>query len=205
VPLFDKTLTTSVDAVKWNGGCANEVAQGRGTFEVTERIKFHSGTSVTTTWKGEGEFVDGKLNGRAFIVSGDGSRREGVYRDGVLNGRGFETTVRPPRRFRFDGEYREGQRTGWGTYEVYDSEQLIYRAEGDWQNGELNGRAIEVRGLAGCKLQMRYEGEMKDGRFHGRGTLTRYDGEKFVGVWDQGKINGAEPWTLWFFQAYCKG
>jgi len=35
-----------------------------------------------------------------------------------------------------------------------------------------------------------YNGEWKDGKYHGRGTFTWGDGEKYDGMWLHGKMNG---------------
>jgi hypothetical protein len=35
-----------------------------------------------------------------------------------------------------------------------------------------------------------YEGEFKNGLFHGMGTLTLTNGEKIVGCFQKGKVNG---------------
>ena len=39
-------------------------------------------------------------------------------------------------------------------------------------------------------LNCRYEGEFKQGKFHGRGVFMRCDGMKFVGELQNGKISG---------------
>jgi len=35
-----------------------------------------------------------------------------------------------------------------------------------------------------------YEGEWKDGKLHGQGTATGYDGTRFQGEWKYGKLDG---------------
>ena len=35
-----------------------------------------------------------------------------------------------------------------------------------------------------------YKGEIKDGKKHGQGTLTKDDGSKYVGEWKNGETHG---------------
>ena len=36
----------------------------------------------------------------------------------------------------------------------------------------------------------KYEGDWRNGKYHGQGTYTSKDGEKFVGEWKDGRENG---------------
>jgi len=40
-----------------------------------------------------------------------------------------------------------------------------------------------------------YEGQWKNGKFHGQGTLTRPDGRRYEGQWKEGYENGQGKWT----------
>jgi len=85
------------DSITWSGACAKGLAQGRGTLQ----------------W-----FVDGK----PFV------RYEGEYRDGKENGRGVSSWADNAR---FEGEYRNGLPNGNGTYR--SAKDDIYT--GNWING----------------------------------------------------------------------
>jgi hypothetical protein len=40
------------------------------------------------------------------------------------------------------------------------------------------------------RLNFRYEGEFKQGKFHGKGVFMRCDGMKYIGEYQNGKISG---------------
>ena len=58
--------------------------------------------------------------------------------------------------------------------------------EGEWKNGKYHGQGT-LTSPDGSK----YEGEWKNGVFHGQGTFTLPTGEKYEGEWKDGK-----PWNL---------
>ena len=41
----------------------------------------------------------------------------------------------------------------------------------------------------------KYEGEWKNGEFHGQGTITWSDGKKYVGEWKNGEVDGQGTYT----------
>ena len=45
---------------------------------------------------------------------------------------------------------------------------------------------MEGQGKYNFPTETRYEGEMKDGMFHGKGTLFFPNGSKYVASWDNG-------------------
>ena len=46
---------------------------------------------------------------------------------------------------------------------------------------------MEGEGKYGFQTQTKYEGEMKDGMFHGKGTLFFTNGSKYEATWENGK------------------
>lgn len=85
------------EAMSWSGGCKDTLAQGRGVLQ----------------W-----FKDGKPNGRY----------EGDYRDGKVNGRGIYSWVSGTR---FEGEFRDDRPDGPGT--LTQANGIVY--SGIWTNG----------------------------------------------------------------------
>ena len=57
--------------------------------------------------------------------------------------------------------------------------------EGEWKNGEYHGQ-----GTFTLPDGEKYEGEWKNGEYHGQGTETWSDGQKYVGKWKDGN-----PWN----------
>lgn len=184
--------TASVASVRWTGACGKGFAQGSGTFEVVETSEY-DGRARKITWKGEGVFRDGKLNGRGLMSHGS-TRREGEFRDGVLNGRGIVTAGLGANKYRYDGEYRDGLKNGWGVEdreEPVDSRTVTDHTEGQWQNGKLNGKAVWTRRMPGCSAVERYEGQWTNDRYDGAGVLTEADGRNYSGTWVDGQLSGS--------------
>ncbi len=171
--------------ITWNGPCPKGIAHGRGTFEILEQL-----SDRRRAWTGEGDFVNGLLNGGAFFVNqvNGRERAEGHFRDGQLNGRGVITTLGG----KYDGEFVDGKLNGWGVFEQEDTNKKgrksTWHYEGEWQNGERTGRGIEVIAVSGCSAQWRYEGEFRNGHYNGRGTLKAADGRTYSGVWQKGEL-----------------
>ena len=57
--------------------------------------------------------------------------------------------------------------------------------EGEYKDGKYHGQ-----GTYTWSDGTKYVGEWKDGVFHGQGTLTSQDGRKEVGVWRE-----SQPWN----------
>ena len=130
------------DNISWSGTCPRGMAQGRGTLQLYKDGK--------ATHSFEGEFRDGKPNGRGVWRAANGDRYEGEYRDGKLTGRvvyiyangdRYEGDLRdskPDGRgaftyangARYEGEYRHGKPNGFGTFTKGDS---VF--SGTWTNG----------------------------------------------------------------------
>ena len=133
----------------------------------------------TVTWTGG--CVDGKASGTGRLVwrgSYGESVYEGEYRDGNLHGRGTFTW---PDGDRYEGEWRDGKTHGHGTY-TWPSGT---RYEGEYRDGNLHGR-----GTFTWPDGDRYEGEWRDGKKHGHGTYTWPSGTRYEGEWRDGNMHG---------------
>lgn len=164
-PGADASLT-----VRWSGGCANGLANGRGAFEFLSQ-----GQSAA---KGEGTFVAGKREGRAFVVKKDGMRLEAEYRDGEAVGKAVEIW---PGGDRYIGEYANGAKNGYGIYTWVDGK----RYEGQWAHDQRNGKGIFTSPSGD-----RYEGEWKNDKRDGRGTYIWGDGDRYDGDYREGRPHG---------------
>ena len=99
--------------------------------------------------KYEGEFKDGKPNGRGVMFDENGSKQyEGEWKDGML-------------------EIKKGV---WFEYEsdmiciLYDNGKVRYR--GEWKDDKSNGYGVSYYENG----KKRYEGKQKDGNYHGKGV-----------------------------------
>jgi hypothetical protein len=68
------------ETITWSGPCKNGIAQGWGTVQWVQNGE--------PAERDEGEWHDGKLNGRGTAVFPNGNRYEGEWRDGKPNGFG---------------------------------------------------------------------------------------------------------------------
>jgi hypothetical protein len=89
---------------------------------------------------------------------------------------------------RFEGDYRDGQLNGRGIYSFANGD----RYEGEYADDMRSGRGMYV--LADGT---RYEGEWRNDMPHGQGTLTKPDGTAFSGNWERGCFRqGGQEATL---------
>lgn len=156
-------------SIRWAGACEGGMASGRGALE------YVVGGKVTAQM--EGDFKNGKREGRVLVVYPDGRRFEGEYRNGMSNGRGFATW---PDGDRFVGQYVDNQMQGRGVYTSASGS----RYDGDYVGNERHGRGIYT------DSEGSYEGEWANNKRNGRGIETWTNGARFEGEFRDGKPNG---------------
>lgn len=159
------------EAVTWSGTCVDGRASGPGVLQWFENGQ--------PTVRYEGEYRDGRANGRALYIWPDGARYEGDYLDDRWNGRG---TFYWADGERYEGDWRDGLQTGTGVYLWTDGG----RYEGEWRDGLRNGRGVHVWANG-----YRYDGEWRDDVPHGAGTFWGRDGA-YSGTWDNGCFRDGE-------------
>ena len=76
---------------------------------------------------------------------------------------------------------------------------------GEWKDGKRHGRGTMTTPDEMWDKFKKYVGEWKDGEFHGQGTMTYHDGSKFVGKWKNGKRHGQGTYTWCFYCSWCSG
>ena len=89
---------------------------------------------------------------------------------------------------------------GQGIYTWSDGRKYV----GEFKNGNFwNGTIYRIDGniivkfVNGKEIKLgKYEGERKDGKEHGQGTMTYHEGSKYVGEWKNGKYNGQGTLTF---------
>ena len=151
----------------------------------------------------EGEYSNGKWNGKGKKYYNGKLDYDGEYVDGKRNGIGKEYDYEG--KLRFEGIYLNGKRwSGKGynekreiVYQIKDGKgyakeynwfngHLIY--EGEYLNGERNGKGKEYN----SEDELIFEGEYVNGyRWNGKGKEYNYYGElMFEGEYINGKWNG---------------
>ena len=150
--------------------------------------------------KYEGEIVWDKPNGKGKFTYDDGSIYEGQFKDGCFNGFGIYKWTNGDH---FEGMYKDDVRNGEGKYyysngdtfigkyknDLRDGEGSIMYKNGDFLHGTFHNDEI-VKGYISYKDGRKYEGEWKDGKFHGKGEFRNIDKSIFNGEWKNGLKHG---------------
>ena len=140
----------------WSGTRVNGFAEGTGILKVYEdgnliftydgvlnQGKMH-GKGIFYTWankvKYEGDFVDGKANGKGILTWLNGEKYEGDFVDGRENGKGIYTWAN---KVKYEGDFVGGKAYGKGILIWTDGERTV-----------IDGKAIGYKGsqqvLGGC-------------------------------------------------------
>lgn len=183
--------------------------------------------------KYEGNVVNFKPDGFGKLIYPNGNNFEGYWKDGKIHGQG--TFIWPDGR-KYVGFFKNGEPIGKGTYIYKDGSKesgkweyskqkffwetkssssvdfvkkkgvLSYRKEnarwGWYDYGEVEKDGIYIGEIKNMKPNGygkftygkgrwqgdKYEGMWKDGKFHGEGTLTRKNGEKYIGKWKNSNL-----------------
>ena len=77
---------------------------------------------------------------------------------------------------RYEGEYLNGDRHGFGTY---------FYANGNKYSGEYKNDSPNGKGTMIFSSGAKYIGEVKNGKRHGLGTYFYPDGERLTGIWNE--------------------
>ena len=167
-PVGTGTLTYS-NGNKYLGEWKDGKENGRGTFTWSDGRKY------------TGEFRDGKPEGQGTYTFADGTENVGEWKDAQQK-LIWKTKIEPvaviEKKLRGVLSYRkENARWGWYDYGVEDKDGKYV---GEIENMKPNGSGTYIYGRGKWKGD-KYEGEWKDGEFHGQGTLTRSNGQKLIG------------------------
>jgi hypothetical protein len=114
------------ETVTWTGDCRAGKAEGDGTL--TWRYTDPAGNALTEV--STGRLTSGKINGQATSTMPDGNRYEGMYRDGEKSGHGVYTWPDS----RYDGEWKHDMPEGIGIYTEADGTEHA----GNWKQGCLD-------------------------------------------------------------------
>ena len=86
----------------------------------------------------------------------------------------------------YEGEWKDGERHGQGTYD--DNAGSVYI--GEWKYDERSGEGIQIY-PDGSK----YEGQWENDKRNGQGILILPDGQKYEGAWKDNKRHGPGTFT----------
>ena len=155
------------------GGRAAGAKGGRAAARRSRATLVYPGDGVY-----EGEYIDGRKEGKGKFWYVDGTVYEGQWRNNEKHGKGKETYSDGAC---YEGEFEGGSRHGVGTLTYANAD--VY--EGSWVDDIKHGYGT-FRWSAGTV----YEGDFADGVMHGNGTYHFHDGCTCVGEYADGKRNG---------------
>lgn len=100
--------TPAIEA-DWQGDCLNGLAHGIGTLTRTSQADADDEESYAY----EGNWKNGKLDGKGLFTSSEGDRYEGQFKEGRKDGQG---TYHWATGARYEGEWKAGEMHGQGKY-----------------------------------------------------------------------------------------
>lgn len=188
-----KGVFISAKGDRYEGEIKNGQYEGKGVF------------TYVTGERYEGEWSNDKRNGKGVLSYANGDRYEGEWKDdtylkGVYiykNGDRYEGDWRILGKNRngkgtftyadgrrYVGEFRDDEINGRG-YMTYPKNNLTQSYEGEWKNGKYNGFGTIIWSNGD-----RYDGEWRDDKYNDQGVYTWANGDRFEGYWRDGKPNG---------------
>lgn len=177
-----RTAHKSVNGEIYEGQFKNGLRDGLGTCVYTNGDMY------------EGEWKDGIVHGKGLITDKNGNFVcDGEFHEGRLNGK---ATFQHADGSKYVGDWRENRRHGYGTYN--DSDGNVYR--GEWKDNLRQGHGIstDISGnsfegewfkdmrhgpgnLKGANGTL-YEGVWKNNQLEGRGIILYPDGSRYEGT-----------------------
>jgi hypothetical protein len=167
----------------------------------------HGAYTFADGTKYDGEFKDGKLDGRGVLTYPDGRKHDGEWKGGEMNGR---VVITSPEGGRVDGVFKDGKLDGQAMTILSDGTDI----SGEWRDGkpwktkgtyvwpdgtkyvgEWNRDGSKSGGTITWTDGRIYEGDWKglEGKPDlpdGQGTMTWPDGPKYTGDFREGKMQG---------------
>jgi hypothetical protein len=129
----------------------------------------------------EGEWLDGKKEGKGKIIFRSGSIFEGSFKNDLKEGYG-KMYYYPSGNY-FEGEWQKDVKCGMGTMNWTDIREKYM---GQWGNNQQEGWGVHIwlesKG-EGKYLRNRYEGNWKGGVREGFGVFYYANGSKYEGYW----------------------
>jgi hypothetical protein len=196
---FGTYVFTSGDKYKgeWKDGKKN----GRGTYTWANGAKCESSyredltIGISDCIQNNGDRYVGEVDGKGgysgfgiyyFIGDFKGDRYEGEWKEGNFNGQGtyYYHFNKDTRGDRYIGEYKNGIKNGIGTYYFANGDKFV----GEFKGNKNTGYVIYYFLSENRKKGDKYEGEWVLGNANGFGVYTKKNGNRYEGIWENGKF-----------------
>ena len=199
---------TSAEGEKYVGEYKNDKMHGQGTYTFADGDKYiggfkddkKHGQGTYTSAEGEkyvGEYKNDKMHGQGTLTLTEGDKYVGGFKDDAMHGQGTITSVDGrilQGQFK-DGEWINGKEYAAGEYNPSSEISSLPtclgspQSEGSghifWDNciGTYNWTKGDFKGA-------QYEGEWKDDKKHGQGTIAFAEGDTYVGEFKNDNFHG---------------
>ena len=157
--------------------------QPRYVGEIADGIPSGKGALYLPNGFYEGEFKNGKFNGKGKRLYFEKGKLVGEFKNNKAHGQGTYTYLDGRK---YVGEYKKGKKHGRGTFTWPNGSEYV----GYWKFGKREGHGIRTYSNGG-----KYEGEWKNGLFDGQGTYIFEDGRRYEGEWKNDKIWNAKMYN----------
>jgi uncharacterized caspase-like protein len=170
---------THSDGIQYDGEWKNGNWHGTGTL----RGKDDDGMTFTYI----GNFANGNPHGKGKITFSDGTQYDGDWKDGEYSGKGtlrgkFDDGIT----FTYVGDFANGDRHGKGKATL--SGGIWF--DGNWKDNSFVSGKCTLRGKADDGTTFAYVGDFANGERHGKGKETYSDGTWYEGDWKDGLWHG---------------
>ena len=128
----------------------------------------------------EGDFINGKFDGKGKYIYDDGEYYEGDFKKGLRNGEGTEYYSNE--KINYEGYFIKDKYEGEGKYIWEDGTYYI----GHWKNGLRNGKGKQYNSSG----NVIYEGIYCDDKIDGFGKYFWENGEYYEGRFKEGQLHG---------------
>jgi hypothetical protein len=137
----------------------------------------------------EGEWKNGKLNGRGLLIEFNGRRYEGIFENGLLEGVGSVTNPYHiwgilDSAWTYRGEFKAMNPHGFGILNLSSGGKYI----GQLLKAKYDGYGKYI--FEKNNENKVYEGQWKSSKRHGFGKGVKSNGEQYIGNWFDDKYEG---------------
>lgn len=173
----------------YNGEWAHAKPDGIGTIS---RRQSQSQSQHQQAGEGEvyeGQIVGGRKSGLGTMIwQPSGSSYEGQWQKDLPHGQGTLQVLHPTdkqvKTYTYTGAWYLGRRHGEGSSKWLENGVEMSHT-GTTKNDRFDGSGVFT--VAGYSV---YEGEFLGGLYHGKGTLELTNGDRYVGTWVDGLLDG---------------
>jgi hypothetical protein len=166
--------------------------QPRYVGEIADGIPSGKGALYLPNGFYEGEFKNGKFNGKGKRLYFEKGKLVGEFKNNKAHGQGTYTYLDGRK---YVGEYKKGKKHGRGTFTWPNGNIYV----GQWKNRNFHGHGKLTK-----KNGYKYVGDWKFHKEDGYGEKTWPDGDTYEGEFKNGETNGEGTYT-WIDGNFYKG